>query len=64
MTDEEYYGKMFVIGHKSWCQWGWDQYWWECDCGAVPVTELLAEYKRRKDTSRSAASTRCQEGRS
>lgn len=49
MTDEEYHEKMFRTNHSNACSWGWDQYWWECDCGAVPVAELMAEQKRRKE---------------
>lgn len=47
MTDEEYYEKMYRTNHSNTCGWGWDQYWWECDCGAIPVAELAAEHERR-----------------
>jgi hypothetical protein len=48
MTDEEYHQKMFTLTHKADCDWHCDQYWWECNCGAVPVTELIAERDRRR----------------
>lgn len=47
MTDEEYYEKMHRTNHSNTCSWGWDQYWWECDCGAIPISELRDEQKRR-----------------
>lgn len=47
MTDEEYYGKMYRTNHSNTCSWGWDQYWWECDCGVIPVAELKAERECR-----------------
>ena len=47
MTDEEYHEKMFRTNHSNTCSWGWDQYWWECDCGAIPVDELHVERHRR-----------------
>jgi hypothetical protein len=52
MTDAEYYDKMFAVGHKPDCNWVWDQYWWECNCGLVPVEELKAEKERRDALSR------------
>lgn len=51
MTDIEYHEKMFRMNHSTACSWGWDQYWWECDCGAIPVDELRAEQKRRAAVS-------------
>ena len=48
MTDEEYYRKMHQTNHSNTCSWGWDQYWWECDCGAIPVEELKIERARRR----------------
>lgn len=47
MTDAEYHEKMFRTNHSNTCSWGWDQYWWECDCGAIPVAELRTEQERR-----------------
>lgn len=47
MSDAEFYDKMFAVGHKGDCNWGWDQYWWECDCGLIPVDELKKERDRR-----------------
>jgi hypothetical protein len=48
MTDAEFYDKMFAVGHKGGCNWSWDQYWWECDCGLIPVEELKAERDQRQ----------------
>ncbi len=47
MTDEEYHKKMFTLAHDKNCNWHCDQYWFECDCGAVPA-EIHEEYKRRR----------------
>jgi hypothetical protein len=47
MTDAEYHEKMRRTNHSNTCSWGWDQYWWECDCGAIPVAELRVEQERR-----------------
>ncbi len=46
MTDEEYYAGLFTLSHDKDCNWHCDQYWWECDCGAV-TPEIRAEYKLR-----------------
>jgi len=47
MTDAEYFEKMNRTNHSNTCNWPWDQYWWECNCGSIPVAELKAEKERR-----------------
>ena len=55
MTDAEYHEKMHRTNHSNTCGWGWDQYWWECDCAAIPVAELRAEQERRVIASKRRA---------
>lgn len=31
-----------TLNHAPSCSWGWDQYDWECDCGAIPSAAALA----------------------
>ena len=31
-----------IVNHSRTCSWGWDQYDWECDCGAIPNAVALA----------------------
>lgn len=53
MTDEEFYAGMFTLGHKNDCGWHCDQYWWECDCGAIKP-EIHAEWQRRQSPQETA----------
>lgn len=47
MTNEEYFKGLFTLKHQPDCNWHADQYWWECDCGAI-TPELRAEYAKRR----------------
>ena len=47
MTDEEYFKGLFTLNHGPNCGWHCDQYWWECDCGAI-TPEIREEARRRQ----------------
>jgi hypothetical protein len=52
MTEAEFYDNIFATGHKADCGYMWDHYWWECDCGLIPVTELEKERATRDPADR------------
>ena len=47
MTDEDFFKGMFRVHHTKDCGYWTDQYWWECDCGAV-TDEIRKEHEDRK----------------